>query len=232
MDIRKAFTYLFDDPEWITKVLIGGILNLFGFLIIPSLLVGGYMIVHARRVALGEDTRLPRWENWGEYLAKGILSVIINFVYSLPIIVLGACLALVSAAFGSDGSNSNNPAPIIASVCLGLPMLVYGLVIAFVLPAARLRYAVTDDLGAAFRFGEVFALINSALDRYLTFVVVSIAALLIAFVVTLVTLPLCGLGILVAPFVTFWSYGVWAYALGQFYAARGTTAIVPSAPVA
>jgi hypothetical protein len=52
------------------------------------------------------------------------------------------------------------------------------------------------------------------------FVVAAVGAALAAVLVTLVTLPLCGLGLIVAPFATFWSYAVWANALGQVYAAR------------
>jgi hypothetical protein len=220
MDIGRAFTHLFEDERWVTKVLVGGILVLLSFLVIPGLLVGGYMIEYVRRVALGEGDRLPEWSDWGEYFAKGVLSFFIELVYSLPLILVGICFSLFAAAAGNQ-SDSNVAIRTFAAVCLGLPATVYGLFIAFVLPAARLRYAVQGDLGAAFQFGEVFRLISTSLGNYVVFIVAAIAASLVAFLVSLVTLPLCGIGLLVIPFATFWSYAVWANALGRVHAAAG-----------
>jgi hypothetical protein len=218
MDINRAFTQVFADEKWPTKVLVGGILVLLSFLVIPALLVGGYMIEYVRRVARGEGDRLPEWSDWGEYFAKGVLSFLIELVYNLPLVLLGICFSLFAAAVGDR--QDADAAISIATLCLAVPAVVYGLLVAFVLPAARLRYAVHDNLGAAFQFGEVFGLISTSLSNYVVFVVAAVGAALAAVLVTLVTLPLCGLGLIVAPFATFWSYAVWANALGQVYAAR------------
>jgi hypothetical protein len=221
MDIGKMFTQIFEDKEWPTKVLVGGILVLLGFLVVPGILVGGYMIQYVRQVANREGTTLPPWADWGEYFAKGVLSFFISLVYSLPMIVLSGCISLFSTLAGQN-NNGDPTLATVASICLGLPMAVYGLIIAIVLPAARVRYAVSNDVGAAFRFGEVFALISNSLGDYVMFLVVTVLAGLAAVLVGLVTLPLCGLGLLVLPFAIFWSYAVMALALGEFYARRST----------
>ena len=229
MSFSKPFTQVFEDKQWPTKVLVGGILAALSFLIIPGLLVGGYMIEYARKVARGEGADLPEWNEWGDKFTKGILSLLINLVYILPVILLNVCLSLFNAIAG-EGNNAD-AVRAMASICLGVPAAISGLFAAFVLPAARIRYAVSNDLGSAFQFGEVFGLISRSLSNYLTFVVVTVAAWLAAFLVVLVTLPLCGIGLILLPFASFWSYAVWANALGAFYAAQSPGAGPGGLPV-
>ena len=50
MDFGKAFTFAFDDKEWVTKLLIGGILSLIP---IVNLVVVGYTLKTLKNVADG-----------------------------------------------------------------------------------------------------------------------------------------------------------------------------------
>jgi hypothetical protein len=228
MSFSKPFTQVFEDKRWPTKILVGGILAALSFLIIPGLLVGGYMIEYARKVARGLGPDLPEWNDWGDKFTKGILSWLINLVYFLPVILLSVCLSVFNAIAG-EGSDTE-AIRAMASICLGVPSAVYGLFAAFVVPAARVRYAVSNDLGSAFQFGEVFSLISRSLSNYVIFIVITIAAGLAAFLAVLVTLPLCGIGLILIPFASFWSHAVWANALGQFYATQSPGA-GPGLPV-
>ncbi|MFN2244903.1 MAG: DUF4013 domain-containing protein, partial [Anaerolineae bacterium] len=80
MDIGKAFTFVFDDKDWVVKVLIGiGILVaglVLSWLIIPGILAGlllsGYALEITRRVIRGEVEVLPAWEDWGQLLIDGL----------------------------------------------------------------------------------------------------------------------------------------------------------------
>ena len=92
MDIGKSFGYVFDDDEWITKVLIAaailGLGILFSWmllipLIIALFLLGGYGVEITRRVIRGDTQVLPKWDNWGELLVDGLKAWIIELVYRL-----------------------------------------------------------------------------------------------------------------------------------------------------
>jgi hypothetical protein len=80
MGLGKSFSFVFEDDEWITKVLIavgvllGGI-DL-GILVIPAivaaLLLSGYGLEIARRVIHSDSQVLPEWDDWGALLSDGL----------------------------------------------------------------------------------------------------------------------------------------------------------------
>ena len=80
MDIGKAFTFVFEDEDWIVKVLIGAVLALTGIGFIPII---GYGMEVARRVVRGDPQPLPAWDDWGTKIVEGLLSSVITFVWSL-----------------------------------------------------------------------------------------------------------------------------------------------------
>jgi len=231
MDVGKAFRYAFEDENWVVKVLIGGVLLLLSFLFIPPLLVGGYMIETLRNIALGTTEKLPEWDDWGGKFTRGILSFLIDIVYNLPAIVLGLCMALLMAATSAGEGSDAEALRAVLAACLGLPISLYAIVVALILPAARLRYAVTDDVMAAFQLRQVFAFISENIGNYAIAILVAIGASLVAVLVALITVPLCGLGLLLLPFASFWVSTVMAHALGQAYRLRQVPA-EPEAPPA
>jgi hypothetical protein len=213
MDVAKSITYTFEDERWGVKVLIGGLLSLVP---IVRFFVGGYMIEVARNIALGAADGLPEWEDWGQKFMRGVLSWLIDLVYHLPTILMGICLGMALAITG-EGDNGNGLGALF-SICLGLPMSLYGLVVALWLPAARLRYAVTDNVADAFQFRKIFRFISANLGNYAlaiaAIIVVAVAVVLVGIVVAGVT---CGLGILLFPFIGFVRYVVMAHLIGQVY---------------
>ncbi|NIV36878.1 MAG: DUF4013 domain-containing protein, partial [Anaerolineae bacterium] len=86
----KAFTFVFEDDDWVVKVLIGiGILVagvVLFWLIIPAilaaLLLSGYSLEITRRVIRGDAEVLPAWDDWGQLLIDGLQVVIIGIVYA------------------------------------------------------------------------------------------------------------------------------------------------------
>jgi len=89
MDIGKAFTYVFEDEDWVKKVLIGGVINLIP--IVGLLFTSGYMLETLKNVMEGHPLPLPEWDDWGGKFMKGLMAAIIGLVYSLPVIVLTLC---------------------------------------------------------------------------------------------------------------------------------------------
>ena len=68
MDINKAFRFIFDDKQWISKLLIGVLMTLTSFLIVPALILQGYLVKIIRQVRDGQDNELPEWSDYGDLL--------------------------------------------------------------------------------------------------------------------------------------------------------------------
>jgi hypothetical protein len=175
MDIGKAFGFVFEDEKWVTKLLIGAAILLLGYvlgvLIIPLILayvlLAGYGVEIIRQVMRGELDKLPEWDDWGALLRDGLMVLIIGFVYALPLIIVSACVGAPILIFAQDAEAFSS----LLGAALSCFNLLYLIALSIVLPAAVAFYAAEDDLGAAFRFGEVYALVRDNLTTYLvTFV--------------------------------------------------------------
>lgn len=209
MDFSRAWHAMVDDANWLVKILIGGLMILLGFLIIPILFVSGYLIDVIARAARGENG-LPEWADWGGLLVRGLLAFVIQVVYALPALLLGCCMAAVATIFGQGSTpNTSNDTAGFVMLCLSCILVPLGLIIAFVTPAALIRFATEGDISAAFDFNAVLALIRDNLGNYVFAVVASILLSLLASLLAAIT---CGLG---APWFGFAASLLGANLLGQ-----------------
>ncbi len=171
MEYGKAFTFPQEDSEWIKKVAIAGVIMLLTFIpvlnIVTGLLMSGYTLEITRRVIIGQQPVLPEWTDFGGLLKKGLFAFVVGLVYAIPLILLGACIALpqigLALASNSD-SNTVQTVGMIASIvsaCFGCLVAIYAILMAVVLPAAIGKLAVTGEIGPALRVGEVFALVRA-----------------------------------------------------------------------
>jgi len=217
MEIGKAFTYIFDDESWIAKILIGGIL---GIIPIVNFAVLGYVVETLRNVAQGLDRPLPEWSEFGEKFVKGLVVLIIYFIYTIPIWLLMGCFWVAALAVGEEvGTAVGTPGDIMSLFSIGVGCIggLYGLIIGILSPAILVNYAVTGELGSAFRFGEIFGLITGNLGNY-------IIALILAWVASVIAgfgVIACGVGVL---FTSFWGYLVMAHLFGQIHRTSVATA--------
>lgn len=214
MDVGKAFGYVFDDERWITKILIAAAILalgiLFFWLIIPPFLVGfllgGYGIEITRRVIKGEPQVLPEWDNWGDLFMDGLKAWIIGLIYALPIIIGSFCLSIPIGITAEDAQGVNS----ILSAFLGCFNLLWGIVMGLLLPAAIASFVAEDEVSAAFRFGDVFALVRHNFSTYLIVLVIGWVASIIGGLGLLV----CGVGVLVTAPYAGW---ITAHLRGQAY---------------
>lgn len=228
MDIGKAFAFVFDDDQWITKILIGAGILLLGLLfswvlLIPLILafaiLSGYMVEIVRRVIRGDLNELPEWEDWGTLIADGLKSLIIGIVYALPGILISICLGIPGGILSDNGEGIGALFGVAAS-CLSF---LWTIVMLVLLPAAIAFWVARDDLGAAFRFGEIIDFVRNNLATYLVTMVMTLVASIIGSLGSVV----CGVGALVTiPY----SYMVMGHLYGQAYRVSGGQPAV-TAPV-
>jgi hypothetical protein len=226
MDIGKAFAFVFEDKDWVVKILIAaGILLvgvLLGVLVIPAILaaalLAGYGVEITRRVINDHPQPLPEWDNWGELLVDGIKVIVIGIVYALPIIAVSMCLGIPIGVLSQDAQDLSS----LLSLALSCLSILWAIVMSLVLPAAIGAYAAKGDLGAAFRFGEIWALVRDNFSTYLIVLVMSWVASLIGGLGTII----CLVGWLATvPY----SYFVTGHLYGQAYRQAAGQGVVPAA---
>mgnify|MGYP001302535141 CR=1 FL=1 len=215
MDIGKAFSFVFDDDQWITKILIAAAILALGILfswvlliplILAGLLLGGYGVEITRRVINGGIPVLPEWDNWSDLLVDGVKVWVIGIVYALPIIIVSACLSIPISIAGENSQEVSSAFSAILS-CLSV---LWGIVMSLLLPAAIAHFVAEDDLGSAFHFVDVFNLVKNNFSTYLIVLIMSWVASLIGGLGLIV----CGVGWLVTyPYATF----VTSHLYGQGY---------------
>jgi Protein of unknown function (DUF4013) len=238
MDIGKSFSYVFEDPRWVTKVGIGGAILLVGTLFfwvlaLPILaalvIVMGYMLTTIKNVSDGIATPLPEWNDFSGLFMKGLYAAIGAIVVFLPAIVLICCAVLASTALGGVGGGQNGSGRAIAgplgavALCFQCLYSLYAIVAVIYLYAPLTRFAQNDQLSTFWDLRGNFAFMQSNVGGY---VIALIIALVAGFVGEL------GFILCVIPgfFTWFWSYLVTAHVFGQL--ARGAPSMSPTAPMA
>lgn len=225
MDIGKSFGYVFEDENWVTKVLIGGVLNLVPIL---NFAATGYELQVLKKVAAAEERPLPEWRDFGNLFVKGLLVTIAGLIYAIPLLLLVGVTALLSALSSTGASAGTSSGDALAAIlaifafAMGFLAVVYGLLIALWLPAATVNYALLGDFGAFFRLGEIWSFVSGNLGGYIVALVVFGLASIIA---VLVGGLLCFVG---TAFTGFWAMLVFAHLFGQL--AHGSRAAAANPP--
>jgi len=195
MDINRALRYMFEDPKYATKLLLGAL-----FYLIPILNWGapsGYMIEVLNNVAGGTELPLPEWSDIGAKWMRGVYLFIVRILYALPIILVSCCLwgillatgGGLAALSGNDNSGGAQAAgglamliPIVM-LCFGCLIFLYAIFLWVMEPAIVIQVARTGQVGAAFRFSEMFRMISSNTSNYIMAVIFPILPIIVLVVV-------------------------------------------------
>jgi Protein of unknown function (DUF4013) len=231
VDIGKSFTFMFEDPNWVAKLAIGGAILLVGTLffwliLIPliaaSAIVLGYSLAVTRNVAEGSATPLPEWNDFGALLVKGLTGIVGAIIWLIPLIILACCLGLVNAALsGAAAGSSNGSQPAqgfiaLFSTCLSCIIAIVGLLESVTLYAPLTRFALNNQLNTFWDFAGNWAFIQANMGNYIiAFLLGPIVASFIAGFGVIA----CVIGVF---FTQFWAYLVSAHLFGQV--ARGMPA--------
>ena len=96
------------------------------------------------------------------------------------------------------------------STCVSCLAAIYGIALWFLIPAALANFVVSGELGAAFRFSEVMALVRAAPSAYLLALLGGIVAGMIAGLGVI----LCVIGVI---FTMAYAYVIQGHLWGQAY---------------
>lgn len=202
MDVGRSITFVFDDPGWLKKVLIGGLL--FFIPIFGWFAVGGYWLRLVRQVSQGEDATLPEWNDFGGDFSRGLQAFVVALIWALPVISIYIIAAMISALAGSADSVGGA----LFGGSLYCVAVLLGLVLTFVQPVFISRLAVSGSISDAV---EVTAVIDEARRVPVPLLIV----LAMQWVLSMVSgfgVILCLVGVI---FTTFLSYVMIAHLYGQ-----------------
>ncbi|MEW6504016.1 MAG: DUF4013 domain-containing protein [Chloroflexota bacterium] len=203
MDFGLAFSYVFQDKDWLRKVGIVALISLIP--ILGQLVLIGWSLNITKRVIDRHPEPLPEVD-FGSDLGRGFSAFVIGFVYSLPITLFALVFAILDSATYQSSSDAVFTMVTIVSLCFSLFAFVYGIAMAIVLPAAYGNYVAKGNLGAGFALGEVFGLVRANIGAYLIVLLGSFVSGLIAPLGTI----LCIVGVVL-------TYTYTVAVMGHFY---------------
>jgi hypothetical protein len=190
MDIGRAFYYPFQDPKWLTKILIFAVLvfvPIFGWLV-----QFGYVLRIAKNVVGGQDVPLPEWDGFGLMFAEGLKAFFVALVWSIPAIVLGILFSLGDSF-----------------ILTLLSRIVFALTSAFIL-AAIVPVALTGEIAEGLNFQAVIDRVMSNLGDYIIIVAIG---LIVSVISSFGTLGACLGGII----ALFYAWLVQSHLAAQAY---------------
>ncbi|AUG48823.1 hypothetical protein BVU17_03060 [Haloarcula taiwanensis] len=203
--LEDTLRYPMEDDDWTVTILIGGVLSLLSFLVVPVILVYGYLVQAVRERADGA-TQPPAFEDWGELLVDGLKAWAISIVYMLvPLVVFGVTVggSLFAIATGTRAGAGAGLAGLFGGLAISF---VLSLVFGYVATAGIIHFACTGEFGAGFDFGTLRTLVLS--PEYATPWLVSIALFIAVNVVVnlLNVIPFLGslVAVILSPFATFY----------------------------
>lgn len=207
-DFLKPFTYVFDDPRWVSKILVGGLFMLASFLLVGVPFLLGYMARLVRNVVDGAQHPLPEWDDLGEYFSEGLTLFGVGLVYMIPMVILGILVGVPAAlmsAVQNEHTRDLGGGLFGCAACLMVPL---GLAVTFFMPASFLMVVTQRRFGAAFELANIWSFIRDNIGNYLlSLAIYFVARFLAGFGIIL----LC-IGII---FTEFWSLVVSSYAFAQ-----------------
>jgi hypothetical protein len=228
IDLGRGFRFVPEDPDWIKKILVGGVFMLLAGLLIGAVFVAGYGVRLTRRSAAGDPRPLPDWDDLGGIAGDGLRALALYFAYALPVTVVPlAIMALVAVAGAglsrsgsSDASDAFGAVAALGFMGLYAVMAIVMLLLSLYLPAAFARFVMLERLSAGFEVAENMAFIKRNLGNY----AMALLLYLLASFAAQLGILLCCVGFFPA---SFWAFCILCWGLGEVVRRDATLAPVP-----
>jgi hypothetical protein len=230
MDFGKALTFMFQDPNWVSKIGIGILVLLVGIVLSPVLIglaaifiLTGYSLDVVRNVLDGKEHPLPEWQDWSGFFIRGLKLVGVFLVLALPFIPLMIPFGIGNALTTSDNQAVNVIGVLFMVLGFGLALL-YGIFLVLIEPAVYLRLARTDRFAAGLEIGKLAAFTRDNIVNV-------IIAILLTLMTGLIGAVMAGLGVIAfiiglvvsIPFSALWQTLVQVHLYGQIGALSKTS---------
>ena len=161
--LEDAIYYPSRGDDALMTILIGGVLTILSFLLIPIFFVFGYFLRVLEQTVEGDD-QPPVFDDWGSLGVQGLLAFVVTFVYYLIPVLAFALLGGLGAVTGSRGGAAAGL--IVAALVSGVLFIA----LTYVYPAALTNFARTGSVEKAFAIGEISDVVTSG-DYFMAWLV-------------------------------------------------------------
>jgi len=236
-NLKKVFTYMFEDENWQNKLLIAVALMFGSFIIpiVPFLALYGYMMKLIKNIVDGDgQPALPEWDDWGNLILNGLKLLGQSLIFSLPIIILwivgysGMFFPIILGEMAAESGDMGSEGlwTVITLLATGGGYIMFGLVMLFSLVLGFLQSAiichvsVTEQFSAAFRFGEWWRILRANIGEFLLIAVFALGLYMgigTLSQILMMTIVLCCLMPIVMTFASVYLMFVMAPLFGQAY---------------
>lgn len=148
MDLGRSFSYIFDDEDWVTKVLLTALISVIPIL---NLAIYGWIIELMRNMLDGRENPLPYWDNFGQKFTDGLMFLLASLIYNVLIVLLACVLGVMGSLMDGRG------AEVILSLAACI-MVVFALIYALVANAGlfigMVRYTRNPTFSVYLAIGE------------------------------------------------------------------------------
>jgi hypothetical protein len=234
MELGKAFTYIFQDKRWFSKLLLGWLVSIVPIL---NFAFTGYYTQTMRNVEVNREEPLPEWDDFGKKFVLGFYMWLAGIVFALPLILL-SFVYIIPIAVAGEGQASDTVNALMAGtgVLVTCVIALYGLALSLFLPAMNINLARKETLGSVFEIGEFFRIFRANTGDYLVAWIMTIVwAIVIGTVGTLIgafifAVPIIGwcFGWIIVPvflgMLNIVIFQVYAHLFGQVAAKQALTA--------
>lgn len=196
----------YPSSDW-SKVLILGVIFIASILVVPILLVYGYLFRIIKATLAGLD-ELPEFDEIGEMFVDGLKIFVVGIVYSIPVWIISWIMGLITGTGMGTTTAGLGPAMIGALMASNIVLIIVAIIIGLVEVVAIVNMAYYNgDLGAAFRFSEILDRIAQiGWGKYIvTYIVIAVLAFIGFLIGVLTMFVLIGfilLPLIIAPYIT------------------------------
>ncbi|MBK8835485.1 MAG: DUF4013 domain-containing protein [Anaerolineae bacterium] len=224
MNISRALQHPTQDPNFVKKLAITGLVALVPFL---NFALFGYALDHSRNVMAGRDAILPDWDDIGSKFQRGLLLVLAQMVYLLPVFLIYGCFfvfiiagtGLASAANTRQQERDVAAVLSVGSIAILCVVAIVALTLSLFMPGVYRQFYRHGTFASCLKFGEVLAftrrrivdIILAGLTLGAMGIGVGVVTIVLSFVPCLGTIAVMALSV----GVTGYSQVVYAHLMGQ-----------------
>ncbi len=184
MNFSRAFSYIFEDRNWPTKLGMTLLVTAAALLLTPVIIglgvwtiVLGYQSDLVRNWRAGSSHPLPQWGQWESHLRTGANILAATIVYNLPNVLVSCCVAFVGPSIAGTFTGMGTT---LLSVCCVIPLLlIYNLIAWPMLALGMALYQDEGRIGVYFEFSRLFALVREHSNLTIQYLLTSACAGLI-----------------------------------------------------
>lgn len=161
MNIGDAFSAIFHDRDWTTKLIIAGIIAFFTAItswlllgLVGAIILAGYQVEIVRRVRSGNAAVLPLWQDFGAFFSEGAAALLAYAIYMLPLMIFGIAAGLFGGVLGD--AITGTIAIMMISCFLAPLSIIYFLFVTAMHAIAMGMYANDPQPSAFFRLTDLF----------------------------------------------------------------------------